>query len=163
MMKRLIIFGIIVLFLINGVYATNYYVSSSLGNDSYNGISELTPWRTISKVNSITFSHGDNILFKRGDIWGEQLLIRSIGTANSYIKYSVYGAGNEAIITGNLTSKGIIFSGDYNLVSNLTIKGAGSSGIKIYDGANFNIVQYCSIHEKNWNGIEVEGDYNFIK
>ena len=99
-MKRGLVLGILVLFLINGVYAANYYVSSSLGNDSYNGLSEATAWKTISKLNSMTFSPGDNILFRRGDIWREQLIVSSSGNSGNPITFGAYGSGEKPIISG---------------------------------------------------------------
>jgi len=49
-----------------------YYVSNT-GSDSANGTSESTPWQTISKINGRTFSAGDTISFKCGDVWREEL------------------------------------------------------------------------------------------
>ena len=48
----------------NSYSQTTYYISSS-GNDSFNGTSENTPWKTISKINFQIFSPGDNIFFKK--------------------------------------------------------------------------------------------------
>ena len=57
-----------------------YYVDATNGNDSNDGLSEITAWRTINKVNNSSFAPGDFILFKRGEIWREQLSIPSSGT-----------------------------------------------------------------------------------
>jgi hypothetical protein len=43
-----------------------YYVKST-GSDSNSGLSDALAWKTISKVNSQTFSPGDTILFNCGD------------------------------------------------------------------------------------------------
>lgn len=57
----------------NKAYATGntYYVSYSDGNDSNNGTSSTTPWKTLSKVGSMTYGEGDQILLKCGDEWNE--------------------------------------------------------------------------------------------
>ena len=94
----LIIFLVTCSFLLS---ATNYYVSSSSGNDSNNGLTESTAWKTISKVNSKTFLPSDVILFKKGDTWREMLLVTSSGTSSSFITYSTYGTGNNPRITGS--------------------------------------------------------------
>jgi len=57
----------------------SYYVDSAGGDDSNNGTSASSPWRTIAKVNARNFSHGDHILLKRGDTWRELLAISSSG------------------------------------------------------------------------------------
>jgi uncharacterized repeat protein (TIGR02059 family) len=73
--------------------ATNYYVSSSTGNDALDGKSAANAWKTISKVNGKTFLPGDSILFKEGDSWRETLIVSSSGVAGNYINYSSYGSG----------------------------------------------------------------------
>ena len=60
---------------------TTYYVSSSLGNDSNNGLSEGKPFATIGKVNGLDLQPGDQVRFKCGDTWrAEQLVISKSGT-----------------------------------------------------------------------------------
>ncbi|OGU60715.1 MAG: hypothetical protein A3K31_00195 [Ignavibacteria bacterium RIFOXYA12_FULL_35_25] len=80
---------------------TTYYVSSSQGNDNNTGTSEITPWKTIAKVNSVNFQPGDRMLFKRSDKWehDEGLLIKNSGTANDRIIYGTYNDGIKPAIT----------------------------------------------------------------
>ena len=87
--------------------ATDYYVSST-GNDSANGLSSSTPWKTISKVNS-EFSRlnpGDKILFRRGDVFYGTITISRSGTAGSPITISSYGTGALPRISGFTTITG---------------------------------------------------------
>ncbi len=77
------------------VSGTIYYVSSSTGNDSANGKTEATAWKTIAKVNSKFFLPGDSVLFKRGDTWRETLKIPSSGSSLKYIYFGSYGTGSE--------------------------------------------------------------------
>ena len=51
-----------------------YYVKSD-GNDSNDGRSDATAWRTISKVNSAVTTTGSDVYFKSGDVWTDQALI----------------------------------------------------------------------------------------
>lgn len=90
-MKRNYVFIITCLFLTVAVTAKNYYVAIT-GNDSNTGVSLLTPWKSIDKVNTMMgrFVSGDSILFKRGD--------------------QFYGCVNVTC-SGALPSKPIIFSG----------------------------------------------------
>jgi len=80
-------------------YATTYYVDASGGNDFNDGLSPQTAWRTISKVNSMDFKPGDTILFKRGEIWREQLIVPSSGEKGRPITFGAYGEGEKPIIT----------------------------------------------------------------
>lgn len=77
----------------------NTYYISNRGNDSNDGLSSQTPWKTISKLNSVNFRPGDNILFNSGDIWTAQSLkISSSGNSDNPIVYSTYGSGEKPII-----------------------------------------------------------------
>ena len=60
-------------------WAATYYVDATNGNDSNLETSQSDPWKTIAKVNSSNFQPGDNILFKRGEIWREKLIVQSLG------------------------------------------------------------------------------------
>ena len=77
-------------------HAATYYVDATGGNDSWNGLSPETAWKTIHKVNGMNFSPGDSILFKRGEIWREQLDVRSSGEEGNPITFGAYGE----VITG---------------------------------------------------------------
>ncbi len=81
-------------------WATTYYVDATNGNDNNTGLSQITAWQTISKVNSSNFSPGDNILFKRGEIWREALVVPSSGSSGNPITFDAYGSGNNPIISG---------------------------------------------------------------
>jgi parallel beta-helix repeat protein len=77
-------------------YAATYYVDVTNGNDPNDGLSPETAWKTINKVNSMNFYPGDSILFKRGEIWREQLNVRSSGKEGNPITFGAYGE----VITG---------------------------------------------------------------
>lgn len=86
---------------------TVYYVDATGGSDSNPGTSPAAAWKTIAKVNTRTFSSdgfepGDQILFKRGEIWREMLMIERInGIDGSPIVFGAYGTGDAPIITGS--------------------------------------------------------------
>ncbi len=84
------------------VTGTNYYVSSSSGNDSGDGKSIATAWKTLSKVNSHSFSPGDSVFLKRGDTWRESLVIPSSGTSGNYLYFGAYGTGSKPHIFGSV-------------------------------------------------------------
>jgi parallel beta-helix repeat protein len=76
--------------------ATNYYFSSSAGNDSRTAVqaqSPLSPWKTISKLNATfsSFLPGDSILFNRGEVFNGSISIQKSGTAAQPIVFSSYG------------------------------------------------------------------------
>ena len=119
-MKKLLI---IILFFPLLANARKFYVSSSTGNDSNNGISAATAWLTLAHVEDLAnitptsyFVAGDTIAFKRGDVfangrnrgygsfiwtgpgsrgWGGNC---PSGTALNPIVFTSYGTGSMANI-----------------------------------------------------------------
>jgi hypothetical protein len=90
--------------------ATTYYLSSSLGNNNYDGKSTAFPWRTIAKINSVALQPGDSVCFKRGDLFRGHLVVNGSGTLADPILITAYGAGAQPIITGEVGASG---GGDY--------------------------------------------------
>lgn len=86
-------------------FCTDYYVSHTAGNDSYNGLAGSYngtngPWKTLSKVNTLTFSAGDKIYLKAGDKWVSQSLqLKGLGTASNPITLTAYGTGAKPCIS----------------------------------------------------------------
>ena len=78
---------------------TDYYVDATGGDDGDDG-SMSTPWQTVSQVNGSTFSAGDNIYFKKGEVWRETLDLPSSGSSGSPITFGAYGSGAKPRITG---------------------------------------------------------------
>ncbi len=99
-MKILLTSGIFLIINFWLVAQTTYYISND-GNDSNDGTSPSSPWRTISHINSLTFVPGDSILFKAGGIWRENLIIKDSGSKNNYIVFSRYGSGKNPQIVGS--------------------------------------------------------------
>jgi hypothetical protein len=81
-------------------YKRAFFVSNS-GDDSKDGLTPETAWRTIARVNKQVLEPGDAVLFKRGNTWvNENLAIRHSGTAENRIIYSAYGEGPRPVFTG---------------------------------------------------------------
>ena len=83
------------------IFQADYFVDSVKGNDSNSG-SWFHPWKTISKVNSTTFSPGDRIGFE--GTFSETLTVGQSGTAGNPITFKGYGDG--ATFTGFTTVTG---------------------------------------------------------
>lgn len=80
--------------------AHTYYIDATGGNDTNDGRSPLTAWRTVAKVNSSSFLPGDSILFKRGEAWRERLIVPSSGSLGHVITFGTYGTGNNPVLDG---------------------------------------------------------------
>ncbi|WP_439489764.1 Ig-like domain-containing protein [Algoriphagus sp.] len=102
--QKFILAFTLIIGVINFSYATDYYFSSSAGNDNYSASqaqSSSTPWRSLEKLNSIANSlkAGDKILFKSGDVFFGNLNITRGGSAGSPITYTAYGSGAKPVIS----------------------------------------------------------------
>ena len=102
------IFGII--FFVFGVgcsFAQNiYYFSSSTGNDLNSG-TEVSPFQTISKLNTLILSPGDKILFKKGDTFIGQIIVSYSGINGAPIIYDSYGTGHVPVLTASDGNNGL--------------------------------------------------------
>jgi len=128
--KPMLLFLIVFVFPVLALYvpqqvarASDYYIDSVGGNDNNNGTSESTPWETLSKVSSTTFSAGDNIYFKRGSSYSGCATINGNGTAGNPITVGAYGNGNAPSFTNpsysNNNGNAMRIRGDYQIVENL--------------------------------------------
>ncbi|MEZ4739048.1 MAG: right-handed parallel beta-helix repeat-containing protein [Flavobacteriales bacterium] len=88
-----------------GVSATTYYVSPS-GNDSNNGTSQGSAWRTVARAQQLQYvlQPGDRILFERGGTYSGQLDINSNGSASQPIVIGAYGTGALPVISGSIAA-----------------------------------------------------------
>jgi PKD repeat protein len=81
--------------------ATTYYVDSVGGSDGNTGTSSGSPWQTLTKVSTITFAAGDQILLKCGSVWnGQQLWPKGSGSSGNPIVINSYSTGAKPLING---------------------------------------------------------------
>lgn len=114
-MKKLFIilflFGIIL-----NSNATVYYFDATLGNDSNTGTTEGSPFKSVSKMQTIinSLAAGDEIRLKRGEVWYEVDLsmINRVGTSGSPIRIRAYGSGAMPILSGEKVLSGGVLTGN---------------------------------------------------
>jgi len=106
------------------VWAQTYFVDAVNGNDSLDGLSQGTAWKTLQKVNTQLFGAGDTILLKRGCLWNNsQLLPQGSGLLGRPILVSSYGEGAIPVINGGakyLTTV-LLYNQQYWEVENLEL------------------------------------------
>lgn len=91
------------------LFSATYYVSNSGGSDSYTAAqaqNAATPWKSLAKINSMTFLPGDNILLKKGDSWTGTVVAPSSGSNGNPITYGAYGSGGNPMIMGTVSLTG---------------------------------------------------------
>ncbi|MCL2043140.1 MAG: hypothetical protein FWG89_03275 [Treponema sp.] len=78
-----------------------YYVDAERGNDSNDGRTPITAWRTLEKVNNTVFQPGDHILLEANSIWN------GVGSYNSNRAAHLAARGNGGMLSpqGNGTAE----------------------------------------------------------
>ncbi len=71
------------------IMGTCYYVSNE-GDDTNDGRSPDTPWKTLAKVGEFEFCEGDTVLFRRGDLFRGGIRI-----AAPHFTVGAYGEGDK--------------------------------------------------------------------
>ena len=143
----------------------SYFVDATSGSDANDGRSEAKAWKTIAKVNAVSFVPGDQILFKRGETWKETLSPISSGTPGSPIVFGSYGSGDRPIIDGeNIEYRRTV---QVSNKSYLTFQGLdcrnGYHGM-IFDTVNHITVQDCVVTGATWYGIGFyRSQYNLVE
>jgi hypothetical protein len=142
---------------------STYYISPT-GNDSNNGTSISSPWKSIGKVNSASFKAGDSVLFQGGKTFNGTLSFSShdAGNASTPVTFGSY-SGTATISSGGNT--GAFVYGISGLwIENLNFKGSPSGGLQsginmeMYWGTAVNDrISGCTITGYYEAGILVEG------
>ncbi len=83
---------------------TAYYVDDVNGNDSADGHTPGTAWKSLAKVNSAALGPNTSVRFRRGGSWRGQLQIQS-GSPAGAIYYDAYGTGPNPWLLGSVIKK----------------------------------------------------------
>ena len=84
--------------------ARNYYLSQN-GDDQNTGYSAQASWESIDRLNQQNLMAGDSILFRRGNIFIGEIIVRTSGKNNQPIVYGAFGEGENPVIKGALDIK----------------------------------------------------------
>lgn len=79
------------------------FVDSESGNDSNDGNSAMTAWRTLERVNRSYYAPGARIQFRRGQTFRGQLKLRGSGDPSRPITYGAYGDGDAPLLLGSVS------------------------------------------------------------
>ncbi|MGW5161845.1 NosD domain-containing protein [Nonomuraea wenchangensis] len=138
---------------------TTYYVDSKAGDDSAEGTSARTAWRTLNAVNVADLKPGDTVAFRRGSSFEGPLMLTAKGTAARPIVVKSYGKGPVAKITGS-DDDCVIISGDHWRVSNLRATRCRWAGFRLAGRGN----QLSGVRtDRNVAGVQITGSHNIVR
>ncbi|MCW5965966.1 MAG: right-handed parallel beta-helix repeat-containing protein [Bryobacterales bacterium] len=78
--------------------AAHYYVDCSAGNDSANGFSPSSAWRSVNAVNATRLLPGDRVFIRRGTVCHGVLAPQGSGAPGQPISVSAYGDGALPVV-----------------------------------------------------------------
>lgn len=112
-----------------------FYVDSISGQDTNDGLSEQSAFRTTFHALDQDLMPGDSVLFKRSQIFaGDEAFITDSGTSEEPIHIGAYGEGKAPIIknnTGDPYETAIWIIGDYITISDITVIDTNEYGLHI--------------------------------
>ena len=107
-MRSLINSVLFTLFTFEASFSATYYFAST-GDDSRTAAQaqdQATPWQSIDKLNTLTLAAGDNVLFRRSDVFRGGVVLKQSGNATQPITVGAYGTGNMPVIDGSVAIGG---------------------------------------------------------
>ncbi|MBP5672362.1 MAG: right-handed parallel beta-helix repeat-containing protein [Victivallales bacterium] len=138
---------------------TWYFIDSVKGDDSRDGHSEKTAWRSFKNINGKTLQAGERLRLKRGSVFREELQISAKGTADNWAVIDSYGEGCRPIIRRNRDIDDrcmYVLNPDYLVIRDLIVCNAGK-GIDVsyqQSGHRGILIERCLAHH-------IEGLYRF--
>jgi hypothetical protein len=88
---------------------TVYYVSTSQGDDGRSASeaqNPATPWRSLAKLDWSKLAPGDEILFRRGDVFTTPIEVKASGEQDKPIVLGAYGSGPKPLFSGFVEASG---------------------------------------------------------
>jgi parallel beta-helix repeat protein len=107
-MRHILVVILITLFAFEASFSATYYFASN-GDDSRTALQaqdQATPWQSLDKLNTLTLAVGDNILFRRGDVFRGGIVLKQSGNSTQPITIGAYGTGNIPVIDGSVAIGG---------------------------------------------------------
>mgnify|MGYP000920430116 CR=1 FL=1 len=81
--KFVLLMGFLALLSTPVALATDYYVSSSSGNDLNAGTAWNAAWKTLAKAQTTVTTAGNTVYLRQGDIWWETLTAGGSGSRSA--------------------------------------------------------------------------------
>ncbi len=164
-MKRILTL-IVVLLSAAAIAQTNYYVDGTSGNNSNNGLTLATAWKTIQKAcNSAVAGSVVNI---KGGTYHENVVLHSSGTAENPIVYTNY-QNDVVVLDGSGTTGTVLIDiagKSYVTFQNMTLQNLTSAyakGVSVSSGSAATIgitLRNLTIRNIGWtmNAAEIPGE-----
>jgi len=146
---------------------TTYYVDSHRGDDANSGAAPDKAWRTLDRVNAVTFAPGDRILFRAGTRYTGQLRPQGSGKEGAPIVIRSFGEGPRPRIDGEgkVSEAVLLHNVEYWEVNDLEITNTGEPGkggrsgvaVSLHDFGTAHHLHLKNLYVHDVNGSNVKG------
>ncbi|MBQ9431913.1 MAG: right-handed parallel beta-helix repeat-containing protein [Kiritimatiellae bacterium] len=136
-----------------------FHVDSKEGDDSRDGLTPATAWKTFANAANLTLGPGERLLLKRGSVFTDELQISARGAPGNWAEIGAYGEGMRPQIrrARSINDRcGFVLNPAYLAVRDLIFCNAGSGFSLICEepGSGHLLVERCLSHH-------IEGIYRF--
>ena len=153
----------------NGATSGAYYLDAAAGSDSNDGMSPATAWKTLTKINGVSFQPGNKLCLKAGGSWTGQLAPKGSGTSAAPIVVDQYGSGAKPLLVAGATDADTVYllNQQYWEINDLEVTNKKASvgdyrGISIngQNGGTLNhiYVRNCFVHDVTGEVLWIGGD-----
>lgn len=108
---------------LQGASGRTFYIDSVNGDDSLDGLTEATAWKSHTMAATAALLPGDTVAFKRGSMFTGPLFIRDSGADGRRITLTAYGDGEPPHFTNpndrDMNGNAIRLAGSWIIVENL--------------------------------------------
>jgi hypothetical protein len=125
-----IYFTVALFFITTPTAARALYLDGMDGNDSANGLTTATAWKSLTKANAFAYQPGDSLLFRRGSRQtGQFAPANGSGTAQAPIFVGAYGTGARPLVEAEGLSQDavVIQNRNYWTLTTLEITNTGAA------------------------------------
>ncbi len=146
-MRKILGITILLILLPALAFGATYYVDTTRPDDTGDGLTEETAWKTLTKLNATTFVAGDIVKLHRAQTWTGMWTLLGSGAAGNIITISSYSTGALPIIDANSANAyALYFNGnDYVTVDGIDARNGTTANIGFAGTTDAVTVQNCSV------------------
>jgi hypothetical protein len=149
--------------------AASYFVDADSGSDANSGTAPASAWKSLEKVNGVTFAPGDTVAFKCGTQYQGQLWPKGSGAAGRQITIQSYDHGEAPRVDGGgaftetvkLLDQQYWTIGDLEITNTGAKRGAGRCGVQIKIAklldAHEIVLRGLYVHDVNGSLVKIAG------
>jgi hypothetical protein len=144
--------------------ATTYYFDGTNGLDNNTGRTTASPWKSITKVRSLTLQPGDSVALRSGTSFDGNLWLTLSGQPGRPIVFTSWGSGSMPIVSNRADSAYQIWAinnSSHVVVEKLHFRGVFADAFEFRGTSSHDTLRDCEIDSVGM-GVNMEGTANSV-